>query len=138
MFKAQHLIFGAAAAKGVGKTGNPYDYGILLQPVPITTWKNEKGEGKASGYKTPEKSHDALTCTAEMLSLLDKVELPAYLEMDLVPHEDDIKTLVCVSFKVLAYLPTKYEQFQILYSPNSPVDTPKASTAPRMMEKPNA
>ncbi|ABN61681.1 hypothetical protein [Shewanella baltica] len=126
MFKLKALIFGAAAAKGISKVNKPYDYGILLQPVPIMTWKNENGEGKASGFKTPD-NQDALQCTSDMLHSINQIELPAYLELEMVPHEYDIKTLVCVGFKMIAHVPTKYEQFESLYT-HKPINKPLNST----------
>ncbi|WP_025823686.1 hypothetical protein [Shewanella marina] len=116
MFKITSLIFGAAAAKGVSKgKGTNYEYGILLQPVPILSWKNENGQGVSSGFKTPD-NNDALKCTMDMLHSLDSIELPAFLEMDMQPSPDDIKELICVGFKVVAHIPTKYEEFQVLYN----------------------
>ncbi|NRA86931.1 MAG: hypothetical protein HRU28_05965 [Rhizobiales bacterium] len=126
MFKAIHLILGANAAEGKSKTtGKPYSYGRLYQPTSFFDWDNENGRGVSSGVKTPE-DRDAMKCTAEMMDSLASVELPAFLELSLVPSEDDIKELICESFKVVSYIPIKHSEFEALYS-KKPTSLSKSS-----------
>lgn len=116
--KMIQYILGATAAEGISaKSGNPYKFGVLFQPVPIRTWNNENGKAVAAGVVTPEKNDDAVICTLEMMETLDSMKgsLPAFLELDMQPNPENFKELICVGFEVKAVVPTDYEEFTKIY-----------------------
>lgn len=117
--KVIQLIAGAVAAKGKSKgSGREYEYGQLHHLVPFMTWENENGRAVASGFCTPQKGdtkHQPVECTMDMLELVKKLPLPAFLELEMAPSEDDFTKLVCVGITVKQSIPVKFAEFQSLY-----------------------
>lgn len=128
--KVIQLIAGAVAAKGKSKgSGREYEYGQLHHLVPFMTWENENGKAVASGFCTPQKGdnkHQPVECTMDMLELVKKLPLPAFLELELAPSEEDFTKLVCVAIQVKQAIPVKYAEFQSLFKPLTPTEQSKA------------
>lgn len=128
--KVIQLIAGAVAAKGKSKgSGREYEYGQLHHLVPFMTWENENGKAVASGFCTPQKGdtkHQPVECTMDMLELVKKLPLPAFLELELAPSEEDFTKLVCVGIQVKQAIPVKYGEFQALFKPLSTTEQSKA------------